>query len=154
MDFDDSSRTLSGESVLSEDTLTMEQDDLSDEQIDFLLQRASLRMKTNSTALIPSRTPSMRLPQLKGAEGLPAPYTSVTAGIAKTEAKKIIDDAQRRLSELPKKIEDPITVKRAAKKERKSLSSIISCYHMMRRRIAIRFLDAVIGSILDVDLHR
>lgn len=121
MDYDDSSRTLSAESVLSEDTITMENDDLSDEQIDFLLQRASQRMKTNATALIPSRSPSTRLPHLKGTETLPAPYTTVTAGVAKTEARKTIDDDQRRLAEKPKKVDDPITVQRAAKKERKCI---------------------------------
>jgi hypothetical protein len=118
MDYDDSSRTLSSESVLSEETLTPDQDDLSDEQIDFLLQRASLRMKSKSSALIPSRAPSMNLPQLKGSSALPTPYTIVQAGVAKTEATRTVNEEQRRLSELPRKVEDPVAVKKAAKKER------------------------------------
>jgi len=77
-------------------------------------------MKSKSSALVPSKMPSTRLPQLKGSDVLPAPYTTVQAGVARTESKKKISDEQRRLSELPKKVEDSIAVKRAAKKEPKT----------------------------------
>jgi hypothetical protein len=150
MDFDDSSRTLSAGSVLSEETLIPEEDDISDEQIDFLLQRASLRMKSKSNALTFPETSTTRLPQLKGTSELPAPYTTVQGGVARMEEKKTVNDEQRLLAEKPKKIEDPVSLKRS-KKEREFLTLFLgpkSCFCVMmccespfasRRRLSAPF---------------
>ena len=157
MDFDDSSRTLSAGSVLSEETLVMEDDDLSDEQIDFLLQRASLRMKSKSGALATSDDLAVKLPQPNGAKGLPAPYTSVENGVAKLAESKMMNEEQRQTAEKPKKIEDPVAAAKKGKKERESASPNLSCIcallHMMK--LYPNFSSTrTIGSILDVDPHR
>ena len=118
MDFDDSSRTLSAGSVLSEETLVPEEDDLSDEQIDFLLQRASLRMKSKSSALTTLDTFAVKLPQLQGLKDVPVSYTTVESGITKMDEKRTTNKDQVRLAEKPKKIEEPVMLKKS-KKERK-----------------------------------
>jgi hypothetical protein len=145
MDFDDSSRTLSAGSVLSEGTLVPEDDDLSDAQIDFLLQRASLRMKSKSGMVAEQDKFAVKLPQLHGAKDLPTSYSKVENGVAKVDEKKTTNEEQRKLAEKPRKIEDPVALKKS-KKERKSIPFFLkvciasTCDDTLR--IAIRFLDA------------
>jgi hypothetical protein len=157
MDFDDSSRTLSAGSVLSEETLVPEEDDLSDAQIDFLLQRASLRMKSKSVALATPDTLAVKLPQLQSAKNLPVSYASVEHGITKIDEKKTTNEEQQRLAEKPKKIEEPVAVKKS-KKERESyfhsLIYDIASRVMIRYESPFVFSTRIIGSILDADLHR
>jgi hypothetical protein len=127
MDFDDSSRTLSTGSVLSEETLIPEEDELSDEQIEFLLRRASLRVKSKSGSLPEalSETFTTKLPSLKGISELPSPYTVVQKGVARIEENKILNEQQRQTADKPKKIEDPVTLKKN-KKEREYLAFLLS----------------------------
>lgn len=119
MEFDDSSRTLSAGSVLSEETVVPDEDDLSDEQIDLLLQRASLRMKSQSGILNDPENVATKLPQLKTASELPASYTVVQNGVARVKADKAVssrtEEEQRRIADKPRKIEDPVTTKRNKK---------------------------------------
>ncbi|KIW01755.1 uncharacterized protein PV09_06931 [Verruconis gallopava] len=124
MDFDDSSRTLSAGSIVSEETLVPEeQDDLSDEQIDFLLHRASLRMKGQNGALVTAQGPSStRLPTLKAASELPRPYTSMVGGVAKVVEAKSVSEELRRMAEKPKRIEDPVALRREKKEPKPVLS--------------------------------
>ena len=157
MDFDDSSRTLSAGSAMSEETLVPEDDDLSDEQIDLLLQRASLRMKSKNGSLATMNDLAVKLPQLNGAKGLPVPYTTVENGVVKVAEKKTVDEEQRQLAEKARKIEDPVAMKKG-KKERKLEFSISfhDCTHcmMIRYESPFVFSTRTIGSILDADLHR
>jgi hypothetical protein len=129
MEFDDSSRTLSAGSgsVLSESTIVPDEDDLSDSQIDALLQRASLRMKTKNGSLATMNDLAVKLPHLSGTKHLPKPYTSIENGIAKMDERKTVNEEQSRLAEKPKKIEEPVAVRNKNKKERKSCQPYITC---------------------------
>jgi hypothetical protein len=131
MDFDDSSRTLSAGSVLSEETLIPEEDELSDHQIDVLLKRASLRMNSKSNRLTAPQTFKTKLPQLKSALQLPAPYTVVEGGVARLTEKKTVSDEQRQLAEKPKKVEDPVRLKRSEKARESCFSLFPSNQHML-----------------------
>jgi len=107
---------------MSEETLVPEDDDLSDEQIDLLLQRASLRMKSKNGSLATMNDLAVKLPQLNGAKGLPAPYTTVENGVVKVAEKKTVDEEQRQLAEKARKIEDPVAMKKGKKEPKPSLA--------------------------------
>jgi hypothetical protein len=117
-DFDDSSRTLSNESVRSEDFIS--DDDLSPEQIDALLQRASERANSARLAVSTLQRPNGKLPKLKSGI-LPTPYVQTVGHIARAEKKALISDEQRSLSEKPKKVVDELLFKKQARIEGESI---------------------------------
>lgn len=127
--------------MLSESTIVPDDDDLSDSQIDFLLQRASLRAKSKNGTLATSGEFAVKLPKLNGGNGLPTPYTSVQNGIATIDEKKSVKVEQRQLAEKPRKIEEPVVLKKAGKKERKSDCSDISSLCKSSDEIIPNFLS-------------
>lgn len=117
-DFDDSSRTLSNESVRSEDFIS--DDDLSPEQIDVLLKRASERANSTRLAVSTLQRPNGKLPKLNSGN-LPTPYVQTVGHIARAEKKALISHEQRSLSEKPKKVVDELLFKKQARLEGQSL---------------------------------
>lgn len=113
-DFDDSSRTLSNESVRSEDFIS--DDDLPPDQIEALLQRASERANSARLAVHTLQQQSYKLPKLNSGT-LPTPYVQTIGRIARAEKKALISDEQRSLSEKPKKVVDELLFKKQARVE-------------------------------------
>jgi hypothetical protein len=122
-DFDDSSRTLSNESVRSEDFIS--DDDLSPEQIDTLLQRASERANFARLAVSTLQRPNAKLPKLNSGT-LPTPYVQTVGRIARAEKKALISDEQRSLSEKPKKIVDELLLKKHNRVEGQSIPHFLT----------------------------
>ncbi|QDS67621.1 hypothetical protein FKW77_004235 [Venturia effusa] len=119
-DFDDSSRTLSNESVRSEDFLS--DDDLSDEQIDALLQRASERANSARLAVQTLQRPAAKLPKLHSGT-LPTPYVQTVGHIARAEKKALISDEHRSLAEQPKRVMDESLYKKQVRAKAKETLS-------------------------------
>lgn len=113
-DFDDSSRTLSNESVRSEDFIS--DDDISPEQIDALLQRASERANSAHSAVSTLQRPNGKLPKLSSAT-LSTPYVQIVGHIARAEKKALISDEQRSLAEKPKRVINELLFKKQARVE-------------------------------------
>ena len=102
-----------------------ESQDLSFDEIDALLQRAEQRLKdaqqltkTAKSLQIPT------LPKLHAGE-IPKSYVHSEHGITRTDARSTISESQRKLSEQPRKIEDPVAVKERKKKKRTCYSYIL-----------------------------
>jgi hypothetical protein len=148
-DFDDSSRTLSVESVRSEDFIS--DDELSPEQIDALLQRASERAKSARSALTLQR-PHSKLPKLNSGI-LPTPYVQTVGHIARAENKALISDEQRSLAEKPKRVVDETVFKKQARVEGQSIPSSLFFPHRKDEILSQSLLDAEPNSVLVVDLH-
>jgi hypothetical protein len=144
-DFDSSSRTLSNESVHSEESFFSDED-LTPEQIDELLLRASQRLRENQIAKTQTQTTALTLPKLKHAP-LPAPYVQKTGKIARTESKSLVPDSVRSAMDSPRSIIDPVTAKQ---NRLKGMFIFINMYFaMMKPTDFIRLLlDAVPGLIL------
>jgi hypothetical protein len=117
-DFDDSSRTLSNESVRSEDFVS--DDDLSPEQIDVLLQRASERANSAYSALSTLQRPSSKLPKLNSGS-LPTPYVQTVGHVARAEKSALVSDEQRRLVEKPKRVVDEQLFKKQTRLQGQSI---------------------------------
>jgi len=94
-----------------------ESQDLSFDDIDALLQRAEQRLKdaqqltkTAKSLQIPT------IPKLNTGE-IPKSYVQSEHGIARTDARSTLSESQRKLSEQPRKIEDPVAVREQKKKK-------------------------------------
>jgi hypothetical protein len=148
-DFDDSSRTLSNESVLSEDSVISD-DDLSPEQIDALLKRASDRMKYEQTGVARHARSVGKLPKLNSAS-LPPPYVRSDGQIARLEQKTLVSDAQRSLSEKPRKVVDPIVLRKES--SRRGMYIFLSYSYGYEEILSQLSLDADANPILGVGLQ-
>ncbi|KAF2429840.1 rRNA processing protein Fcf2 [Tothia fuscella] len=117
-DFDSSSRTLSNESVHSEESFFSDED-LTPEQMNELLQQAAQRLKAGQLARTPSTT--VKIPKLQHAT-LPAPYVKTVGRIARAESKAFVPDSDRSALEKPRTIVDPVTAKQSRIKAKETLS--------------------------------
>lgn len=99
----------------------MSDDDLSPEQIDALLLRASERAHYARLAVQTLQRPVGKLPKLNSGT-LPTPYVQTVGHIARAEKKALISDEQRSLSEQPKRVVDESLFKRQARVEGQSIS--------------------------------
>ena len=130
-DFDDSSRTLSNESVRSEDFIS--DDDLSLEQIDALLQRASERANSARLTVSTLQRPHGKLPKLNSGI-LPTPYVHTVGHIARSEKKALISNEQRSLSEKPKKVVDELLLKKQTRLEGQSITLFLTPFTSARMK--------------------
>jgi hypothetical protein len=108
---DTSSRTLSNESVQSEDSFYSE-DDLSPEEVNALLQRAGDRIKARELTAPQKIATGFRLPKLQHS-ALPTPYIQTKGQVSLSDQKALVPEATRNSMDKPRTIVDPVTAKAA-----------------------------------------
>ncbi|TKA57858.1 hypothetical protein B0A49_08604, partial [Cryomyces minteri] len=97
-------------------------EDLSDDQIQELLKQAEsrLRQKAANTALTQRDTLSgFRIPRLDPGT-LTQPYVQSNGDIARVNSARLLDETDRKLSNRPRKVEDPVVVKKKIAEEKKA----------------------------------
>ena len=91
-------------------------EDISDEQIEALLARATARAQANSTITTQDSESSknkFNFPKLNAGE-LDKPYVSTSGDIATVDSKRLLDEKQRRQASGPRKVEDNVAAKKLA----------------------------------------
>ncbi|KAL2358086.1 rRNA-processing protein FCF2, partial [Cryomyces antarcticus] len=97
-------------------------EDLSDDQIQELLKQAEarLRQKAANTTLTQRDTLSgFRIPRLDPGT-LTQPYVQSKGDIARVNSARLLDETDRKLSNRPRKVEDPVVVKKKIAEEKKA----------------------------------
>ncbi|KAL0262171.1 dTDP-fucopyranose mutase [Diplodia seriata] len=100
----------------------VEDDELSDEQIEMLLKQAEVRAREKNTSSSLVQLPSAadyKLPRLD-TPGLPAPYVHTDGEVARVDPSRLLDDQQRALANHIRKVEDPVAVKKKKIEEKKA----------------------------------
>lgn len=115
---DDSPRRPSSENTVA---------DLSDEQIEALLARASARLQQRSKITFEERDTSVSFsfPKLDTAK-LDKPYISTGDGIAHIDSARLLEGKQRQQANSTREVEDSATAKQLALEVR--IRSFSSCY--------------------------
>lgn len=118
-------------------------DELSDEQIEQLLARATARLqeKSKQTQLIQkNESHSYTFPKLD-AGALEKPYVTTKGDIATVDSSRLLKEKLRKQAEGIRKVEDPVTSKKALEEVR-----VIHIFHpalSMRKIIPISILSRV-----------
>jgi hypothetical protein len=110
---DTSSRTLSNESVQSEESVHSD-DDLSPEEMTALLLRAADRVSARKASAPHRLASAPKLPRLHHPE-LPIPYIRTAGQVSVADKKALVPESTRNQAEMARKIEDPV----AARAERR-----------------------------------
>lgn len=98
-------------------------DDVADAQIEQLLARATARLQQKEKDGLKDRqlqAVDLNFPKLDAGD-LQKPYVTVKGDIASVDSSRLLQEKQRRLANQARKIEDPVTTKKAA--EEVSISS-------------------------------
>jgi hypothetical protein len=111
---DTSSRTLSNESVQSEESVHSD-DDLSPEEMTALLLRAAGRVSAREASAPHRLAPAPKLPRLEHS-ALPAPYVRTAGQISIADRKALVPESTRGQAERARTIEDPVAAKAARRK--------------------------------------
>ena len=91
-------------------------DDLTDEQIDELLARATRRLQEKSKSqdrVHTSHTQTYAFPKLDTGK-LDRPYVSTTGAVATVDAHRLLEEKQRNGANGIRKVEDPVAAKKLA----------------------------------------
>jgi hypothetical protein len=112
--YDTSSRTLSNESVNSDDGVYSD-DDLSPAQMNALLHRAADRIRARRSSVSVNKGSTFTLPKIEHS-ALPVPYVRTTGQVSVADPKALVPDSARALLEKPRKIVDPIAAEAARAK--------------------------------------
>jgi len=105
---------------------TLETDDLSEEQIEQLLQQAEARLRAESS-VVPFSETSDRLPRLD-TSALVKPYVNTKGDVARADSSRLIDEKTRKLAEGVRMVEDPVVMKRKLLEVRNYFSCHSSVY--------------------------
>jgi len=89
---------------------TIEAEDLSEEQIEQLLQQAEARLRAGSLVVSFNRTSDL-LPHLD-TSALVKPYVNIKGDVARADTGRLIDEKTRKLAVGIRKVEDPVFTKR------------------------------------------
>jgi hypothetical protein len=108
---DTSSRTLSNESVKSEDSVYSDED-LTPEEINALLHRAADRIRSRELTAPQRNTTTFKLPKLDHS-ALPTPYIRTTGHVSVADQKALVPEATRSTMAKPRTVVDPVTEKAA-----------------------------------------
>ncbi|KAI7408299.1 hypothetical protein KC328_g61 [Hortaea werneckii] len=111
--------------------------DLSDDQIDQLLARATERMQQAGAAVKGDEKNPYTFPKLNAGE-LEKPYIASKGAVASVDSSRLLDDKDRKQANSIRKVEDPLTAKKAAIEE----------------IIPIIFLERSSGTVLVAFLHQ
>ena len=90
-----------------------EVDELSDEQIEQLLQQATVRLREQQALKLDSRyVPAVPTTGKLMVSTLATPYVQTTGDIAKADTSRLVDEQHRQLADgAIRKVEDPVMVK-------------------------------------------
>ncbi|KAK1819675.1 dTDP-fucopyranose mutase [Friedmanniomyces endolithicus] len=97
-------------------------EDLSDTQIEELLARATARLqqRANTKELATSHPKQhFNFPKLNTGK-LEKPYISTKGDVATVDAKRLLEEKQRKKANMVRKVEDPVTAKKAALEVKKA----------------------------------
>jgi len=90
-----------------------EVEDLSDEQIEQLLQQATVRLREQQALKLDSRyIPAVPAAGKLMVSTLATPYVQTTGDIAKADTSRLVDEQHRQLADgAIRKVEDPVVIK-------------------------------------------
>lgn len=117
--------------VLSTDAA---QDDLSDEQIEALLARATARLQQHAKEQQVTTQKdgwNFKFPKLD-AGNLESPYIRTKGEVASVDAKRLLDDKDRKQANGIRKVEDPVAAKKALS-EVSAIRTSVYRWHYMRK---------------------
>ncbi|CAK4033145.1 related to FCF2 Essential nucleolar involved in the early steps of 35S rRNA processing [Lecanosticta acicola] len=100
----------------------VDDEDLSDGEIDALLARATLRLKEKAKGKQLIEQPEgqrLTFPKLDAGK-LDKPYVDTSGDIAKLDDSRILDGKYRKLADGIRKVEDPVTAKKAGAEKKKA----------------------------------
>lgn len=94
---------------------TTADEELTDEQIEQLLARATARLqeKAKQQQLTKSTTQTFTFPKLDAGQ-LEKPYVETKGDVATVDASRLLEEKQRKQANGIRKVEDPVTAKKAA----------------------------------------
>lgn len=98
-------------------------EDLTDEQMEAMLARATARLQQNAKEqqlTSSTGTQSFNFPKLDAGD-LDRPYADTKDGITTLDSSRLVDDKQRKQANLARKVEDPLTAKKAAAEVRRCI---------------------------------
>ncbi|KXT13709.1 hypothetical protein AC579_8104 [Pseudocercospora musae] len=97
------------------------EDDLTDEQIEELLARATARLqeKAKDRQLTKHTVQTRNLPKLDAGD-LEKPYVSTKGSVATIDSSRLLDQKQRKKAEGIRKVEDPVAARKVADEKRKA----------------------------------
>lgn len=84
--------------------------DLSEEQIEQLLQQVEARLRSEAQPVLRVRNVIQRTSKLD-LSVLPRPYVQMNGQIARAESRRLIEDKDRKLAGAIRKVEDPVAMK-------------------------------------------
>lgn len=92
-----------------------QEDEISDQQIEVLLARASerLKAKANVKHTIDDGKTSYTFPKLNAGK-LEKPYVSTRGDVASVDASRLLEEKQRKQANGARKVEDPVAAKKEA----------------------------------------
>lgn len=103
--------------MAASDTMLREQgpvqEDLSDEQIEAMLARATERLQQKGEVAKTGEKSLYTFPKLNAGK-LEKPYVSSKADVASVDASRLLDEKDRKQANGIRKVEDPLTAKKAA----------------------------------------
>lgn len=90
-------------------------EELTDEQIEQLLARATARLqeKAKQQQLTKSSTQTLTFPKLDAGQ-LEKPYVETKGDVATVDASRLLEEKHRKQANGIRKVEDPVTAKKAA----------------------------------------
>jgi len=91
--------------------VTVEDEELSDEQIQTLLKQAEARLRERATTVAQSASTLLKLPRLNVGD-IAQPYVRTDGEIARVDSSKLLSERERELANKIRKVEDPVAVKK------------------------------------------
>ncbi|KAI9711968.1 MAG: hypothetical protein M1828_001767 [Chrysothrix sp. TS-e1954] len=96
-------------------------EDLTDDQIEALLQQAEARIRSNTTTFISETKPQRQnRPRRSSTSTIPEPYVTTTGQVAHTDPSRLLAEKDRKLSDGFRKLEDPVAFKQRKLAEKRA----------------------------------
>lgn len=92
------------------DSSPVEDEELSDEQIQTLLKQAEARLRERPTSAARGAATLFKFPRLNVGD-IAQPYVRVDGDVARVDSSKLLDKRERGLSDQIRKVKDPVVVK-------------------------------------------
>lgn len=125
---------------------TAQDDDLTDEQVEQMLLRATERLKRSSSTELAKKAEAQRynFPKLQTGQ-LKTPYVSSDGNVATLDSKRVSDQTQRKGANGIRRVEDPLASKKAAQEVRHLLPYLVYGYEEI---FPNSFLEQSSGTVL------
>lgn len=93
------------------DDVAVEDEELSDEQIQTLLKQAEARLRERATTAAQSAFTLPKFPRLNAGD-IAQPYVRTDGEVARVDSSKLLNERERELANKIRKVEDPVAVKK------------------------------------------